>query len=95
MKISQAFEGENSSLRKTFDEAVNTPAHEWHEEFDKKFLDDALDAFPEHPQTMLFLLTNIQTFIQNLLTTRDARIKELEEKVEDLKMEIMEMGEYD
>jgi hypothetical protein len=33
MTISEAFEGENSSLRKTFDEAVNTPAnecgHEW------------------------------------------------------------------
>ncbi len=64
---------------------MSTKTDDWEKEFDEIW-----EARPAPEQR-----THLKEAIKNLLTSRDTRIKELEEKVGELQMEIKEMGEYD
>jgi len=75
-KPSAIFEGENSSLKKTFEEA--TKPIDWEEEFYKRF-----NPLSQHN------LVEIKSFISTLLSTqREEVIKQIEEKLPSIKEEI-------
>ena len=85
MTPSQMFEGENSSLRKTFEEAVNNPAHEWRENYNE-FVKDVRE-YGDFPES---LASHVEKFIEHTLTTHSAH---LVERIEALKKNCEACGE--
>ncbi len=79
-KPSELFEGENSSLRNTFNEAAMKTSSEWIEL--KSFIHSLLTAQKENmkcPQCGLFFhkMTELNDHIQSLLTTQKEEFKKL------------------
>jgi len=82
MKLSEAFEGDNSSLRKAFDEATRdtAPAKDWREEFHELY--GIYLARVDQNHCGMSIDESARLFIENLLTTHSAH---LVERIESLK----------
>lgn len=68
---------------------MNTKDSEWETEFDKCWNDKERDGFFDRRTTK----REIKSFIRTLLSSKDVRIKELEDELEDLRLEAK--NEYD